>query len=359
MPMIRMIPTQRTITVSDFSIDVHIMGPGYGEGIIVVIGKKIILGVDSCSSLINSTLGEDCYIEGIIRTIHDEPFIIWTLTHFHHDHLVGLAWILRRFAYNIKLVIIPDSYTSKDIAENVRRHARLDTKSDAMYFASGGEYEELIGACSISPINERICKASPHYRALDAEIRTRRGVTRRLAIDVIGASAGDLTALTAKQIQKAMSKVSRQDRAAANFGSYIVLLSVGDFRAALLGDALAKRTQELPWLETLGNGGASLVKVAHHGALDGTTPKLLQQLAGHRERIAVVTPFRTQGLPRSDVLRLFQDSGFDVKISGRNDRDKRDIRQAIELEFGLDSPLTVESAVSPEQALVLSKFNCR
>jgi hypothetical protein len=358
MPHLMKMP--RTMTVSDFSLDFHVMGPGYGEAIVVVIGKKIIFGVDSCHSLINSGLDEKSYVENIVSSTVGDPYIIWTLTHFHHDHFVGLGWILRNFPDKIHLVVVPDNYTSKDIAESIRRHARLDAKSEAAYYSSGGEYDQLFSTLLQSDIAPVVCKASPRYAAMDLELRTRDGQSRRLTIDVIGASVDGLSAVIAKQIPKAMGEWSSLSRSFANFGSYIVLISLGRFKAVLLGDAPAKRTQVLPWNYALGEAGASFVKVAHHGAVDGTTEDLLRQLGGkakssRRPTIAVVTPFQTQRLPRAEVLHLLRSAGYEVKVTGSK-RTKNAVKKAIAAELGFDGGLTIETASSPADEVVISRF---
>jgi beta-lactamase superfamily II metal-dependent hydrolase len=356
-----MISMPTTVTVSDFSIDIHVMGSGYGEGIIVVIGKKRFFGADSCPSLINSTSEGASYVEQVIQSMGRNPLMFWTLTHFHYDHFAGLAWILRKFSKRIRALIVPENYTSKDIAESVRRHARSDSGSDAAYYVSGKEYEELISACSSSPIETVKCRASPHYRIVDVDVRTRAGLSRRLVVDVIGAAADDMTGVIARQIPKAFGSAAKHNRAAANFGSYILVISMGDFRGVLFGDAPASRTRALPWSRTLGRWGASFVKVAHHGATDGTTGPLLDRLIGRigskHGKIAIVTPFRMQGLPRAEVLQLLEKKGFEVKISGDHGT-KGSLKRAIEQDFGADTILSVDSAISPEEAVIVSKFSC-
>jgi hypothetical protein len=129
----------------------------------------------------------------------------------------------------------------------------------------------------------------------------------------------------------------------------------------LFGDAPAKRTQALQWSATLGKCGVSFVKVAHHGAIDGTTAELLDQLilavTPMPERTAVLTPFRAQGLPRSEVVQLLEEKGFHVRISGNRDR-ASGLTKTIEEEFGPDSSLIVEWAIAPQEAVVRAKFEC-
>ena len=358
---IKTITKPSTMQVNDLSIDIHVLGPGYGEAVILVIGKRIVIGVNSCLSLINQDLDGFTYLDNLLRTALPNPFVVWTLTHFHHDHFEGLAWILRQHASQICLLVVPENYTTEDIASNIRRNARSDSGTVGMYHAASGEYERLMQVCSDARIRAIKVKAAPSYRAIDLDLRTRTGISRRLVVDVIGAPVDDLDSLIAIQTPKALDASRRKNRSTANLGSYIVAVRLGDFRAVLLGDAPAGGTQCLPWKNILKNCSVSFVKVAHHGATDGTSDYLVQLLTSGMEaehpKVAVVTPFRKQGLPRRATLELFGKRGFEVRRSGS--RGDSIVGELIEQEFGIDGALHVESALSPKGEVALTSFRCR
>lgn len=57
-----------------------------------------------------------------------------------------------------------------------------------------------------------------------------------------------------------------------------------------------------------------VLKVAHHGALDGTNALLLDKLrhVAAPSRVAVICLFRNHRLPHPSTLTLLRESGFEV-----------------------------------------------
>lgn len=86
-----------------------------------------------------------------------------------------------------------------------------------------------------------------------------------------------------------------------NDSSVGLLLQFGAFRALLTGDS--ERRELAHWLENDNVPAVSLVKVAHHGARNGTTP---QWVDATRPGVAVISVGRNgYGMPDAEVVDLW------------------------------------------------------
>ena len=72
---------------------VSLFGPGYGEGILIHLGSKEWIVVDSC---INPETGNSVALE-YFETINVDPNSVKLIvaTHWHDDHIRGLCDVVR------------------------------------------------------------------------------------------------------------------------------------------------------------------------------------------------------------------------------------------------------------------------
>ncbi len=100
-----------------------------------------------------------------------------------------------------------------------------------------------------------------------------------------------------------------------NGSSLVLLVSFGDFRLLHLGDLAGAAERAL--LDRSDDLRANLLKIAHHGAADATSPELLSR---SRPDLAVIScgPDNRIGAPAEQVLQRLQAAGIPVR---RTDRD--------------------------------------
>lgn len=99
-----------------------------------------------------------------------------------------------------------------------------------------------------------------------------------------------------------------------NGSSLVLLITFRDFRLLHLGDLAG--AGESAFLEHPDDLRADLLKVAHHGAADATTPELL---ARSRPNLAIISsgPDNRIGAPAEQVLRRLQAAGVEVRRTDR------------------------------------------
>jgi beta-lactamase superfamily II metal-dependent hydrolase len=153
-------------------------------------------------------------------------------------------------------------------------------------------------------------------------------------VRVFGPRPGELSKLLGKSARLLTTRrEKRKSRAAANLGSYVVNVEIGKFSGWFLGDATSRRTEQIVIDTARQSNPTNLcIKVAHHGANDGTSNRLLDAFStpmySQSLKHAMLTPFTKNALPRDEVLRMLKNTGFKTHISGRV-RNEQHVREVI------------------------------
>lgn len=169
--------------------------------------------------------------------------------------------------------------------------------------------------------------SSIYRRTMTAVERTG---TRYLAATSRTISLGSLTV-------RVLSPPFRNDQ---NNGSVGLLLEFGDFRALYTGDS--ERFALDAWLRRESVPNVTLVKVAHHGARNGTSPRWV---AATRPRIALISVGpNAYGHPAAEVEWMWSTSGARVYRTDRQGTIEilatRDARVIVRTAAGLTDSLT-------------------
>jgi competence protein ComEC len=169
--------------------------------------------------------------------------------------------------------------------------------------------------------------SSIYRRTMTAVERTG---TRYLAATSRTISLGSLTV-------RVLSPPFRNDQ---NNGSVGLLLEFGDFRALYTGDS--ERFALDAWLRRESVPNVTLVKVAHHGARNGTSPRWV---AATRPRIALISVGpNAYGHPAAEVEWIWSTSGARVYRTDRQGTIEilatRDARVVVRTAAGLTDSLT-------------------
>lgn len=128
-------------------------------------------------------------------------------------------------------------------------------------------------------------------------------------------------------------------RANQNNGSVGLLLEFGEFRALYTGDS--ERFALDAWLRRESVPTVTLVKVAHHGARNGTSPRWV---AATRPRLALISVGRNgYGHPAADVEWMWATSGAHVY--------RTDQQGTIEILTGRDARVVVRTAAGITDSL--------
>lgn len=313
----------KILSADSLDVEVHIVGPGYGECVVVTIGKRIVLGIDCCPLIVQENLVGDSYLGRILSNVSQDSYIFWLLTHYHFDHFQGLASLLERFGDRLQSIVIPHDYLPADFVHLLSLDAELETRTGSAYFQARNEYERLRSILANGGVVEVQGQRSGRGTWFKTRLKQRKtGKSIDVCATLDGLSPPKLAALVGDGLGKLVKNPvsAKKKRQLGNEGSYVLHLRVGDFDGVFLGDAPAIRTQTVDWNGLIGRDGDILLKVSHHGAADGTSEALLSKLEGKvnekKKRTALVAPFKAHGLPRLSTIDQLKKFGFEVRVTG-------------------------------------------
>jgi len=304
--------TNGSVPASD-QIEIAVLGPGFGECIIVHLGAGNWIVVDSC---IDSATGEPAALSYLTeRRVSFDKVIRVIATHWHDDHIRGMARQLRAFTkarfctspaltrnefvasilkYNSRHAIVAGSGATEmcEVLEVLRSRAGASAPLRAspgrpIFFLPGSQSGHR-SDCSVTTL-------SPSDKQFQKFLE----------------SLGELTPVPLE----AKKRMPDQDQ---NDLSVAILISVGE-QAILLGADLEESDDaELGWSAVLQIDGlrrnvGRIFKIPHHGSANGNCERVWSEVLV-RNPIAIVTPWnRNWGLPtQEDVARINTqtDSGF-------------------------------------------------
>lgn len=289
----------------------HAIGAGYGESVVLTVGGRLVVGFDCCDALVRPGHRGLTYLERILSGCH-EPHVIWVLTHFHFDHFQSFTTLLDQIGVHLKKIFVPGNYTSADLAD-LSNEARADGGLQEFYRAKD-EYSRLkrqLESPSLSPLVGTFVGSY----LFNIGLRLPTGKMIPIDADLFGPNY-QVAEEVGGQGVKEYEEDKKTKRTHANHTSYIARVRAGQFDSLFLGDS--------PAVRTIGHGvrcndsvNLFVLKVAHHGAEDGTSADLLA-CAGNNatKRVALVCPFKAHGLPKASVLESLENAGFQPKVCG-------------------------------------------
>ena len=286
--------TPGTLPARD-ELEITLLGPGYGESIVLHTGDGSWIIVDSCID----NRGDPRAL-GYLESIGVDPSQAVGLivaTHWHDDHIRGMSRLVevcdravfscaaalctKEFLAAVRVWggrhVTPDGSGVREIHDVL---TKLNSRARQPVFALANRLIHSQGGCQIWSL-------SPGDRDF------------RNFLNSVGTLYPD-----AGQTKTRIPSVSPNEVA------IVVWIGVGDTNI-LLGSDSEKRA----WLEILQNrkpiGNASVFKIPHHGSADAHEDRVWKQMLDP-EPFAVLTPWRRGGrvLPtRQDVRRILTQTG--------------------------------------------------
>ena len=332
--------SHREIQLSNNSIEIHLAGPGYGEGVLIVIGNEIAIGIDCCPSLVQLKDGERSHLDKRLAQMPDHSRLYWLITHFHLDHFNSFNTVLDLYEDKLESIVVPTAYTEGDhYFDMLYQEMKEDTGLRMAGHIAIDQLNRLKESLARDSLKFKIMQNGARVPWIHTTLLTPDNQRIPLSVDYYGVSVQLLRQLRGESLTKAfkhkaetesggptVAKKDMRPYATANEGSYILHVRVGRFEGLFLGDAESKRTEEI--LTRRGRTDAEVIylKVAHHGSDDGTTKVLLEKLcdteSSKSERHAIIAPYQNR-LPLPAVINMLVNGGFDVKTSGAKFADSR------------------------------------
>lgn len=309
----------RTTSKSN-SVKVTVVGPGYGEAIIISVGTSFMIGIDSCLGLLQLEDDGRTVIQRIVdESISADAPIFWVLSHLHRDHFDSFSSVLNLFGDRMCEIITPFAYTEKTLWNDVIAHDAAQSLTFARGVGSTSateEYERILKILESDEFDDR-CQQFSGVRDVPVG-GISANAAGKVRVTVLGPNARLIRHLVSKAVRGIITKEDRKRLTnAANEGSYFVHMVSGEFEGLFLADAKSKRVED--WLERRRGTTESrsfFLKVAHHGSNDGTTKRLLDLFcrpdADVETKTAVVAPYISNRLPTKNTLDLLTQSGYNV-----------------------------------------------
>ena len=271
--------------------ELTLLGPGYGESIVLHVGGGVWVLVDSCLDT-DGTPRALRYLEGIgLDPARAVALIV--ATHWHDDHIRGMARLVEacdRAAFSCAGALCREEFLAAVHALE-SRHLSVN----------GSGVREIYRVLTL--LAERASK--PKFALANRRILCRGGCEVWSLSPSDAAFQGFLAAI-GRLLPRAGQTKNRIPGLSPNEAAVALWVETGD-TAVLLGSDLEKRG----WIEILESearpdGRASVFKVPHHGSKGAHEPEVWRRMLDP-DPVAVLTPWRRGGhtLPiRDDVRRI-------------------------------------------------------
>ncbi len=293
---------------NDF-IKIRVVGPGFGESILINICDEYRIVIDSNNSLALYN-GDKNIIEDFFGTLSD-PIDFWMISHFHFDHFQNFTNFNNK--YKIKKVYLPDFDTISDL-ENLIYSDTFYSKNDKLHSVDSRSQYTNIKKNAGKDYDKYTGKSFGCDNIADKRINNKNLIIKYYAMshkDMMHSKANSIKGIGLK---KTSGRV-------INKSSYIVELNFGEFNALFLSDAPNYRIRSV--LSNIRK--VDFVKLSHHGSLKSNTIHLLNLFKRKGTKDFVITPFDSKNLPNKTVLNWFYDNNRNCFVTKKNNRRKDEL----------------------------------
>jgi beta-lactamase superfamily II metal-dependent hydrolase len=294
------------------TLEVTVIGPGYGEAVLVHIGDGKWIAIDSCSNTKDRTSLSRRYLQSIGAKLTDIIAVI--CTHWDDDHIRGF-FDLADHAINAKLVIA-SAFVKKDFlayANLFGRPLTQKTRSKLSEIVSTIElFASRNGGVSYALGDRRIFdrQASQHSHKQACELWT---------LSPSDAEHNNFLSWISSQFPRGGETRRIVTSRIRNDLSIVTLVVVGKDAILLGGDLEEPGSSDRGWSAILSSSGrpsskSSVFKVPHHGSSNAHHDRVWKELL-QDDAYAVVSPWKMGGrsIPEeSDLQRIkgFTPNGF-------------------------------------------------
>ena len=282
-------------------LEISIFGPGRGECVLIHLGNNDWCVVDSCIARGSNAPVALEYLDGF-RNDALQNIRLVVATHWHDDHIGGLAALLSR---------APNAAFSCSMALECPEFQTLISAAPQNIAGRSG-VEEF--AAILRELEAR-GKRAPIFAIQNRQILSLAGAGRPFPITLESLSPSDRSVRVAlTEIGALIPRPGEPQRRivnrSPNHTSAVIWVAAGPVRVLLGADLEHSTRTDQGWTAVLtchrDNIGAQLFKVPHHGSRNGDNDTVWQQMM-QPNPIAVITPFAggSVRLPKiSDCQRL-------------------------------------------------------
>jgi beta-lactamase superfamily II metal-dependent hydrolase len=298
------------------TFEISIFGPGIGECLVLHVGDGEWVVVDSC--LVRDT-GEPAAL-AYLKTIGVAPTAIRLVvaTHWHDDHIQGLAKILRA---------APNAEFATSLAlQRPEFHVLVNVAADATLQSSGASEIDRVLRMLLERKESRGARAIPIRWLNQNRLVLAASSTCPWPVRITSLSPSDVSVHMAVREFAALTPnlgqpKRRLPRVTSNQGSAALQIEMGPWSALLGGDLEELGRKGEGWTGVLVSrerpeGRSFFFKVPHHGSPTGHHDDVWRDMLTSTP-IAVVTPYNAgvRPLPNSSDLRRLKSLAAHVFVT--------------------------------------------
>jgi beta-lactamase superfamily II metal-dependent hydrolase len=287
-------------------LEVSVFGPGIGECVVAHVGDGDWIVVDSCIERMTGRPIALEYLKSLQVNVESQVKLV-VATHWHDDHIEGLAEILRA-AKNAKFVNSA-AYAFTDVMRVVALGNKTARQSSATK-----EYDGIVEVLKERrQVGERREAVGPIHALANKKLLALTNGGRSVSAEVFALSPSDgVFGLAQQELREALSAIQSRRRPVVqgpNQLSVVLWLKVGVLDVLLGGDLEHVSGTTEGWRAIINSserpeGRAGFFKVSHHGSPNADCPECWTELLSE-DPVAILTPYAPSKLPRaSDIDRL-------------------------------------------------------
>lgn len=274
-------------------IEVTLIGPGFGESVLVHIGNNSWIIVDSC---IDNKTGKPAAIS-YLEEIGVDPSTSVKLivaTHWHDDHIRGLHQVVKACPdaqFCCSMAFTTDEFRAFICAINSNNNIVSGSGARELYGIALTKEEER-GSITRAVANKLLKRFSTNDIGQDCEVWSLSPSDDEISNSLAG---------LADQFPEITKPKKRIASTSPNNASVVLWIKVGDV-SILLGADMENASGNRGWSAIVQSqekpqGQASVFKIPHHGSQNGHHDDVWQAMLSQTP-YAIVSPYNKTPLPR-------------------------------------------------------------
>jgi beta-lactamase superfamily II metal-dependent hydrolase len=289
----------------DDQIEVSLLGPGYGESIVVHLGHGQWCIVDSCLNR-SKTPAQLEYLKTIGINVGSAVSLV-VATHWHDNHVGGIGQVLRECS-SAEFVCSVALRTDEFIELTKLRDPTLRISSGVNEFRQIMQVLDGRGGVASS-------LGTPNWAAQNTRIWARNvGPQFSIPTEIFALSPSNTSITLAKHALAALVPMQESKKRLVsqkpNHVAVVLAITAGN-NCVLLGSDLENASAATGWVAIVTSGArpqaqSSVFKVPHHGSQNADEPTVWSQMLA-QDTIAILTPFQAGSivLPKqNDAQRI-------------------------------------------------------
>lgn len=312
---------------SSDQIEITLIGPGYGESILIHLGNNKWIVVDSCLDASTMRPAPLAYLESLGLKSNEVVQLI-VASHWHDDHIRGLGEVLKECP-NANFCC-SSALSKNEFVAMVYRYV------DGNEVAGGAGPKEMHSIFETLASRPQIAKKAQQNRKILNVDSSGSGHGEECNIWTLSPSDKQIDLFLdgiAKLLPSAKQTKSRAATQSPNQNAVVLWIQIGDVNIMLGSDLEESDDSDGGWTVIVNspekpNGKASVFKIPHHGSPNGHCDEVWKSMINN-DPITILTPFNKgkRKLPdQDDIVRIngvSKESYSSAKIKKTKSKKKR------------------------------------